>query len=241
MILVDDRESSAKYARLLPDPTIVVRLEYGDVAFMGHGPNGNVSVGIEIKTLGDLIGSIQSGRLFGHQVPGMCQDYDIKYLLLEGVWRRGSNGQLETRGIGGRWFPWNFSRGWTAAGLWGALTSLENCGFSLRYPRSMSDTAHTIEDLYGWWDRPWSAHKSHIQLNNVMAHKLASFQPEAASLLVNFAAQLPGVGPTKAREVEAVFGSVPGMIEASVKEWMRVPGIGKTLATMAYEALHGKE
>ena len=74
-----------------------------------------------------------------------------------------------------------------------------------------------------------------------MAHKLASFQPEAVSLLVNFAAQLPGVGPTKAREVEAVFGSVPGMIEASVKEWMRVPGIGKTLATMAYEALHGKE
>jgi len=73
------------------------KLEFGDLAFEGRGPHGACSIVIERKRITDLIQSMESRRLSGHQLPGMAERYDYCYLIVEGIWRPGQNGELEIR------------------------------------------------------------------------------------------------------------------------------------------------
>jgi ERCC4-type nuclease len=62
-------------------------LQFGDFAFEGNGPDGTISIGVERKTLHDLLNCIDDARYAGHQRVGMKQMYTISYLLVEGHWR----------------------------------------------------------------------------------------------------------------------------------------------------------
>ena len=70
-------------------------MDAGDIFFCGNGPTGVVNVGIERKKIADLAGSIRSDRLAGLQLDGLVE-YDIPILLVEGLWRAGRMGELET-------------------------------------------------------------------------------------------------------------------------------------------------
>jgi len=68
----------------LDGPEVVrKRLESGDAAFVGTGPQGSVSVGIERKKYDDLIRSWASGSL-ADQLRRMLETYDVVVLLQEG-------------------------------------------------------------------------------------------------------------------------------------------------------------
>lgn len=89
MLTVDPREGSNNLVEPLSMMGVPVRretLEYGDVAFVGRGPSeSSLPVGIEYKSVSDLLTSWQDGRLLGHQLPGMLNCYTINYLLVEGA------------------------------------------------------------------------------------------------------------------------------------------------------------
>src|SRR5438105_4306269 len=62
-------------------------LDFGDAAFEGRSPAGMIAVGIERKTLHDLVRCIDDARLSGHQLIGMKQMYTVRAVIIEGHWK----------------------------------------------------------------------------------------------------------------------------------------------------------
>jgi hypothetical protein len=69
-----------------------------DVMFLGRGAGDtSLRVGIEIKKITDLIGSLSSGRLQATQLPALVELYDVRWLVVYGRWRRNpESGALQT-------------------------------------------------------------------------------------------------------------------------------------------------
>src|ERR1035437_1042749 len=107
MILVDRRIGSNDLLAPLKAARFevqLVELEVGDIAFEGKGPNGTtLNVGVELKVLGDRINSLRTGRLAGHQLPGLLKPYDYAWLLVEGQWRANAAGPVTTQKRRGLW------------------------------------------------------------------------------------------------------------------------------------------
>jgi ERCC4-type nuclease len=244
MLDLDQRTGSRELLPILRQahPTLPVRLchlEYGDASIVGNGPEGAVMVGVERKTLGDLLHSIDTGRLMGHQVPGMVNSFGVRYLVIEGSWRRNPDtGVLEVRRGRGGWGSPN-GRAWMWREMQGYLNTLEQmCGFHVHQTAGPWETADLLAALHGWWGKEWGEHKAHQVLGAASPVLQASFS--SPSVVRRVAAQLPGVGWTRSAAVEKKFASVVEMVGAGEKEWMEVEGVGKVTARKVVEALRGR-
>jgi ERCC4-type nuclease len=216
---------------------VIPRIDFADCAFFGHGPEGenSLSIGVEIKKLRDLL---NVERLSGHQLPGLLRQYDHVWLIVEGLWRPGDDGVLEIP-RGREWGPLELGRRrFMYREVSNYLTTLEvKAGVRVRRTYSREETARVVADLYGWWnDKAWDKHRSHLALHR---------GPDTAFLVPpplrrRIAAELPGVGHDRSEAVAAAFGSTLEMINADVKTWLGVKGIGKTLASRITEAI-GRE
>lgn len=228
-VLIDKRVGSNDLYPLLQMrkvPVELTTLAFGDVAFATTSPEGKpVVIGIERKRIRDLIQSAQSGRLAGHQIPGMLEQYTYRWILVEGIFRTGDRGQLEVPAGKKQWR----SLSMTGVGLDRYLLTLElrgGCGIRRTY--SADDTAQFIEAIWGWWtQKSWGKHRSHLALHK--APDVALFSPP--SLVQRMAAELPGIGYDKASAVAKVFPTPRAMLDAGADEWLTIPGIGKTLTT----------
>lgn len=67
-----------------------------DVCFSGNGPDGKLSIGIEFKSLSDLLSSLYNGRIQTTQVGALVSEYQVCYLLTYGEYRCSPEGYLET-------------------------------------------------------------------------------------------------------------------------------------------------
>lgn len=240
MILIDSRIGSGEF---LPDFTrlgvsaATDHLSSADFAFTGCGPSGLVSIGIERKTIPDLLDCITTGRLAAGQIPEMRASYDICYLVLEGIWRVGGDGALETL-KGGQWYPVEYNRRvLLAQDLMGYITSLETfAGIRFRYTGTPKKTVETIIWLYKWWSKPWGDHGSFKVFHDPI-HSANTLLTREPSLCRRWAKELPGIGWTKSAAVEAHFLTAEDMALADINEWQKVDGIGKTLAKRAHDAI----
>lgn len=234
MIVVDDRVGAVELARKLPG-AVVRRLEYADFWFPGRGPAGSsVSIGIERKTVDDLVNSIVSGRLSTHQLPGMLQHYDYCYLLVEGYWRPSpATGLLEVMRRG--WVPYNTGgRTYRAALVSNYLNSLSLVlGVHVYKTLSDNESCHWLKSLYAWWNnKKWDEHRAHLAIRKP---EVEGFLPP--SLIEMVCACLPGVGPKRARSVASRFSNVRELCAAVPDDFMAIDGIGKKTANGIVEAL----
>lgn len=254
MILVDYRTGSGELAQPLRDvgcPVDVCTLDYGDFAFQGNGPNGKSAVGIERKTVNDMLTSVQNLRWAGHQLIGMCEYYDWAWLIIEGMYRpEPVSGRLQVAGalpdgqyLKGKWFNCGFSeKQWYYRDLDGLITTLETqAAMRVRRTNSPEETVKVIQSLYNWWvSNEWNEHKSHLALDTVIQRDARLMtRPTTQRLMV---AQLPSIGYEKSEAVVKHFGNTPrkvleGMLKADSKEWQKIKGIGKTLAGRLVELL----
>lgn len=237
MIFIDDREGSKELADLVTDG-ILTRLEFGDAFFTGCGPDGDVDIGVERKTVGDLINSISTGRLSGHQIPGLIKTYYKVYLIVEGVNRaHPANGELEIL-KGSKWR--NLDRGgrvFSYHAMWGYLNTLEiMTGVIVRSTDSIKATATMIESMYRWWQKAWKSHKGHLQMHKE-GPPTALMRVGKPSLIRRIAAELPHIGWQRSLDVEKKFGSVEEMVMAGEEDWTSIEGIGKATAKQVMEAL----
>ena len=252
MISVDDRAGSSQLAPLLRRrgvPVELTRLEYGDVAFSGTGPDGSpLNIGCEVKSLGDCLQCIQDSRYAGHQLPGMVANYDQIWLLVIGVFRaRARDGVLEyqqQRGQGQGYWK-DASHGRRRSFLWHDFQMWINtliCKANVRVAivDDYQQAALWVSCLYAWWTRGWDAHGSHIQVYDGMRSELFDRALLARPTLTRMvAAQMPSIGKEKSASVAAKFKSVRAMVEASEEDWMSIPGVGRTIAHKVYVALRG--
>jgi ERCC4-type nuclease len=245
VIFVDDRAGSEQYAALLSKcgvPTELTRLDFGDLFFVGRGEQGApVDVGIEVKKLSDLIASIRSERLQGHQLPGMraAQEgskplYDFAYLLIEGEMNYDAQGVLLRRAgrVGNRFQP--IGGNMTVGELFKRLNSMHlMAGLNWAWFQHERECVKYVESLYRTWtDKDLDQHKSHLGL-----YQPAPMLRKDPSMVERMAAQLPGVGWGKAQAIAKRFKTPYEMIQAPEAAWMKIPGIGKEIAQKAMQAL----
>lgn len=222
MIEIDDRIGSANLLPLITALGVsatITRLSSADFAFWGNGPDeAPIRIGIERKTVPDLISSLRSERLVGGQLPDLLASYQRVYLFIEGPMRRSwrEEGMLEYRVEGGQkeqggggFTDW--TTGFGNAVNWyyvmGRLASLEEIGVRVRRPATMSDTAAQVVSLYQWWNKPYAEHGS------INAVKTVEVDIRKASWTAKVARAL-GLGHAAARVAEKVFPSPRHLVSA---------------------------
>jgi ERCC4-type nuclease len=236
-IYIDRRIGSAELYTPLQNrgvPVELTTLEFGDVCFIGYGPETQIVVGVERKRITDLLQSLISGRLSGHQLPGLVESYAYRWLLVEGSYRESPDGFVEIPRGHGKWDVIRLQ-----------YTALENylvtlClrgGIHVQRTYSVHESAAWLDALHRWWTRKdWADHRSHLAL-----HQSADYAIFLRPTLVHaMAAQLPGIDQ-KAKDIAVKFKSVADMVAAEEPEWRTIPGIGKTLAARIHKALRTRE
>jgi len=261
MLLVDDRAGSRDLAPLLARmglPVTLTRMDYGDCAWLGIGPDSEpVNVGVEVKTIHDVVKCIADGRFAGHQLPGMVANYDQAWLLIEGLWRpNAKTGILEYRRSRGDWREVTAgSRRFMFRDLatW-LYTITVKGGISIMRASDWNEATIWICTLYQWWNAKggWDGHKSHmafhdgtrfgrpytrdrvLMMTGSLADKALLTRPTLCRMV---AAQLNGVGWEKSKGLAAKFKTVEQLAMATPDELIECEGIGPKLAQGIYESL----
>src|ERR1035437_1014644 len=237
MILVDRRIGSNDLLAPLKAADFeaqLVELEFGDIAFEGKGPNGTtLNIGVELKVLGDLVNSLRTGRLAGHQLPGLLKTYDFSWLLVEGEWRVDPRGYVIT----GRTKKSHSHM--MASELDKQLLTLELCGgLHVTHTHTRADTVRFLGNLYHWWtDRALTDHTSHLALHVVPA--VYAISPFRAAVC-----QWPGIGVKTSKMVEQKFKTIRCAAAAPVEEWAAITTgdrkLGKKTAERIVKFLRGE-
>lgn len=273
MILVDDREGSQDIAlhepiRSMLDPCSrlphkratppdkpclecrdtfrsLSRLNSGDVLMSGNGPNGPVVIGVELKSIADLLSSTDNGRLQATQIPAMVADYDYSWVLYYGVHRPGPEGELQvlqtSQRTGNRyWQSYMAGRKTVPYGFLRALTiELQVLGLHVDHVATIEEAAQWIGCAYRWWQKPWADHRLFRTFDNSAARIRipatvggvggGDGDLERVRLIqrAEVAARLPGIGYEKALALARAFGSVREMVNAGPDRWAEVGVVGK--------------
>lgn len=227
-------------------PAALSPLEYGDVAFIGNGPDGPVSIGIELKTITDLLTAMMNGRLATHQIPGMCKTYDRAWLIVDGVSRvNRKTGHLELpRGV--RWVPVGHGRRPIRySDVEAFLTKLEfQAGISVRRTRSQYETASTVAAIYKYCSRQYDEHSKLERVGPPIGDRLdyREARDPKRRLIRDWAACLPSVGYGRASQISEAFRTPAELAGADVERWRIALWLGPkaTLPRKIHEAIHGE-
>lgn len=260
LLYVDNRAGSKELFPLLCAkglPAVLTRMDYADISFLGVGPEGDpVGIGVEVKTLRDVLSCIADGRFAGHQLPGLIQSYDQVWLLIAGLWRANAKtGMLEYRKRKGTWEEASVgTRRFMARDLMTWLMTIEIKGGirSVRVP-DWGDAVVWLSALYGWWNsKGWDGHNSHLVFHDGSRHGTPYKRDRASQMVMSLsdrallnrptltrmiAAQLPNVGWTRSAPLAKRYRTVEELIGATPEELMEIEGIGPKIAQEIWTSL----
>lgn len=183
-------------------PTGLTILDCGDIAFAGNGPDGLVEVGIERKTLTDLVGSLKEGRLQGQsseehksQLDRMRETYDVCFLLVEGALSGDRSGTLFRR-FGNK--KADVKGGYSSDSLTKAVLSLYlQGGMRVWQTDSLRASTAFVAALFRWFtDKEWDQHSTlhAVSLGHRSMLPLSPFR--------EMVMKLPGIGLAGSAAVE---------------------------------------
>lgn len=219
-------------------------LEYGDMAFLGTGPDGcPTPIGIERKSLSDFINSCRSERLQGHQLPGMALHYQQVWVVVEGFFKVEDGIVMVPAGYHA-WKPLPCGGPTvTFRELFGRVLTLQSkTSVRVQWTDGKKETASWLNQLYRWWEVGWDQHASHVGFAEVPGAGAAMIKWDRSNprhIVRLMAKELAGVGWEKAANIAGQFNSASAMVQASQKEWEAVPGIGPVLAKRIVKVLQG--
>jgi ERCC4-type nuclease len=214
-------------------------LEFGDFAFEGRGPLGSIMVGIERKSLHDMLRCIDDARLSGHQLIGMKQMYTVRVVILEGHWKyHNPEGWLMEGFNGGT--SWGYCRPGGQRQLYSKLyrylISLQLGGFLVTYSRDVRHTAYNVCEWFHYWQKKWEQHTSLQEMQKLNLPTL-NFKP---TLVRKWAADIEGVGVKLSDLAERQFRTPFRLANADEEEWLKIPGIGVRTAQSIVREIWGK-
>jgi ERCC4-type nuclease len=243
-LMVDDREGSADLIPLLEDrrvPVLKTRLEFGDLAWIGNGHNGPASIGVEYKSVRDVLKCMTDGRYSGHQLPGMMRTYDAVYLMVRGILREEPVTRVLQEARRGGWTDVAVGQTrFTYRQLDAFLTTLDTkARVIVRRVGTQAEAVAMLHTLYLWWtEKDWAEHKSMAAIYTPPPPSVMFVKP---SLLRRMANCLDKVGWEKSAAIEQKFKTVLSMALATEREWQEIPGIGPTIAHNVVESIQGRE
>lgn len=244
MLYIDDRIGAKELSSEVKSPHIVKRLDYADVMFLGNGPTGPVSIGIERKRFRDLMNSMQTGRLSGHQLIGLKNSYDYVFLLIEGAFKIGKDGYLR-RPKGKAWVVERLGdRSLPSSYMYNYLLELSIFAqVIVIFQFNIQCSALWIDGVYSWFQRSWESHHAHAQFEVDTGKEPSTFDniQRKPKLLVRMIKEIEGVGWVKAKALGRKYSDVVTMAFAEAEELTEVKGIGKELARRIGKALRTGE
>lgn len=167
-LLIDRATGSKELEKPLRDlglPVEPMHLEFGDIAFMGRGEGGvKLYIGIELKKIGELVTSLRTKRLQGHQLLGLTRDFDRRYLLIEGDFHHDASGR--TTVFRGKGSPKPLPGANNAVTLEQEIINIQTRGGCwVRHTTSRRDTLRFIHACFRYWtDKDLDQHKSHLAI-----------------------------------------------------------------------------
>jgi ERCC4-type nuclease len=233
---VDPRAGSEKLIEPLRGLGVKVeaeRMEFGDVSFLANLSEGIVPVGIEFKTLYDVLGCITDGRFVGHQLPGLLDTYGVVVLLLQGQYRPGVNGQLLVKRK--RWGAVPYGRKqWLYRHVSHWLWSIRFAGVTVIETPDLQSSCAAIKALYTWGQKEWEDHKT-LKVIHTRPDRIPMVRP--SKLKKGIYAMVDGLGWEKAGAAAEHFGTPQRMTNADEESWRQVAGIDKVLAKRAVRVM----
>ncbi len=230
--------------RKLGVPCESANLPAGDACFEGNGPKGFVTVGIERKTLNDMLNCIDDARFSGSQYHGMLGLYSkgCAYLCLEGLWAPGDgNGYsgLLMQGYrrGQAWGPLKTRGGRTPiySKLYRYLLSVQLSGVIITPSLDLYHTAFNIVEMYHYFQKKWTAHTSLLEVHK-MAIPVMTGKPK---LVRKWADSIEDIGVVHGMAAEHLFKTPLALANSEESDWLTIPGIGPKTAAKIVKEIRG--
>lgn len=242
MILVDNQSGSRDLFPFIQKVTadcLSTRLDppFADIAWYGNGPDGcQVKVGIEYKTIDDVMACIGDGRHVA-QVAGMVENYDRRYLLIEGRLRTDRNNGNLQKLRGDRWQDIvKGGRIFTARDLEHWKTTIEEqAQFRVHETYDKWESARWVVNKWSWWTAKGYDEHSSLKMFHVPPPPAALFAKPNLMRLI--AKDLPKIGWDKSIAVCAKFKTIREMINAGESTWREIDGIGEGIAKLIVDAV----
>jgi ERCC4-type nuclease len=162
----------------------------------------------------------------------------VVYLVVQGEWKRGAEGELRVRHRG-HWadVPWG-RRVWMYSALEHWLATMEEQGgVRVARCRDTAESASWIKTRATWWAKEWEKHDG---LNTFHTAPLPSLV--RPGITRRMAKEIPGIHWEISDRVARHFGTPRVMANATTEEWMKIAGIGREKARLAeWLMANGKE
>lgn len=234
-------------------PARLRKLESGDMAWYGNGPEGLARFGVERKRVAEVVGADARARYITRQLPKMLERYHFTFLLIEGLVRVDpSDGSLQSGkevkdGKLTCWLPAGWGRD---RGTYTTYTKME---LSLRllttvhvvHTANATETAWWLHGAYMWSQKSWTAHTSVLGIETSIARDgiQNALITSDRTMRRQIFASLPGIGWAKSARVSRYFPSVKQAASADETQWMQALGLkkGKITARRIIGFLNGDE
>jgi ERCC4-type nuclease len=179
-VFVDDRTGSKELFRPLKRAGCSVkltRLEFGDVTIPINGPQGELTVAVERKKVDEMVGAIMDPRFTSRQLPGLLTRFPLSYLVIEGGYRQGPQGELLV--------GWGREAGFTRQRfLYDSFehfllsieiqTTLSHAGrLRVKRTQSLYETVSFLAALASWGRKRWQDHGSFKVVDEAIGPKTA--------------------------------------------------------------------
>ena len=243
MIYVAHEQGSAELIptlRQIAGPAVSIekaKLPAADFCFEGNGPQGPVSVGIERKTLHDMLNCIEDAR-YADQRRRMTQLYNINVLMVEGHWRpHEPNGFLMegfNNGMGWGYAKFRSNRTMYSM-LYRYLIGVASTGVHVCYTRSTWQCCYDVLEWYHYWNKPFHEHRSQREIKKVSIPVL-DFKPK---LVRKWANDISDVGLVLSEAAQRHFRTPIKLATADEMEWLKIPGIGVPTARKIVKEING--
>jgi len=227
---------------------VPIPIAFGDAVFWGASDTDEpIRVCIERKKIGDLAQCIITGRYLHQAQSAKGAGMDVLCLIVEGPQIRSNpdDGLLDMLiwGINPRTLK--HSQIWeqvkpaiTYSRFDQYLTELEYlAGVIVKRSADVKETASIIKATWDNFQVPPSKHGSLKQIFSPPPPLVPLIKP---SLVQRVACELDGIGWSRSLAVAAKFGTVKALVDADVKDWMEIDGIGKKIAEKVVAVLRGE-
>lgn len=220
-ITIDTRELAAHphmgdFFRAEGIPFVTATLDCGDYVFAAPFElAGKIpTIGIEVCTVSDLVGKVDSGRL-SYQLGNMIKKYDVPYLLIQGEIRTDRDGYVV---VAGRQIM-------RAKRLNDILHGAQAHGVIVMQDE---DPNTRLASIIRYWHRPCDSH-NYFRPNAVI-REISTPIGLPLDQRVQFLMGCPGIGEDRAQAAINHFGSLLIILTAPDYSLQKIPGWGKKTA-----------
>lgn len=257
MILIDPRDGPDKTHRIRNEMvsniiklgvlTNLQTIPSGDFCFDGYGPHGAFTIGVERKTLSDMMNCIDDGR-YNAQRAKMKTMYGQSFLIVEGVWTvHRDNGFLMVQATNDRgqayWRYFNAPhKPVLYSKLHNFLISVGLSGVVTTLTRDLYHTCVSVVEMFHYFQKAWNQHTSLLTKQTLNLPSLSG----KPSLCRRWAAELTDVGVKFSEEAERIFRNPQGrpsglrLATGDEMDWLRIEGIGVKTAQKIIKEIGGR-